>query len=393
MDIQKEFTLLEQELLQDKENIIEEIKKEVSKTETNIEKQLIKYELIETIELEQQIILVVYKFYKKLINLNKMIQKNLIFNIKNKPKDLMFLQENIIGVTIESKSVQVKDEIKGKFELILYNLTVVNRLDAYIYKYIKDIFIDEEKRLIPKLNNILTKVLEENKKLVIKKYKEIMEEIVKTSPDKYKESVDFVYNYALNYLKSETRNLYSHKYVETNSKIKEKLEELKEQILVNNKISKTELNKYISVLKDYLLTFNKNIFDKINDILNETTKTIFSSNLKDDLNKYNNFINRLLDKDIVLDKQFMNLNKKILSNKKVKKDIENIKELEKIINNYSEEITSTIKINILDTLKTNSFNINKTITCTNFIKYSTKEKIEDLEEKDLIKMFDMLIKN
>ena len=393
MDIQKEFTLLEQELLQDKENIIEEIKKEVSKTETNIEKQLIKYELIETIELEQQIILVVDKFYQKLINLNKMIQKNLLFNIKNKPKDLMFLQENIIGVTIESKSVQVKDEIKGKFELILYNLTVVNRLDAYIYKYIKDIFIDEEKRLIPKLNNILTKVLEENKKLVIKKYKEIMEEIVKTSPDKYKESVDFVYNYALNYLKSETRNLYSHKYVETNSKIKEKLEELKEQILVNNKISKTELNKYISVLKDYLLTFNKNIFDKINDILNETTKTIFSSNLKDDLNKYNNFINRLLDKDIVLDKQFMNLNKKILSNKKVKKDIENIKELEKIINNYSEEITSTIKINILDTLKTNSFNINKTITCTNFIKYSTKEKIEDLEEKDLIKMFDMLIKN
>ena len=393
MDIQKEFTLLEQELLQDKENIIEEIKKEVSKTETNIEKQLIKYELIETIELEEQIILVVDKFYQKLINLNKMIRKNLLFNIKNKPKDLMFLQENIIGITIESKSVQVKDEIKGKFELILYNLTVVNRLDAYTYKFIKDIFIDEEKRLIPKLNNILTKVLEENKKLVIKKYKEIMEEIVKTSPDKYKESVDFVYNYALNYLKSETRNLYSHKYVETNSKIKEKLEELKEQILVNNKISKTELNKYISVLKDYLLTFNKNIFDKINDILNETTKTIFSSNLKDDLNKYNNFINRLLDKDIVLDKQFMNLNKKILSNKKVKKDIENIKELEKIINNYSEEITSTIKINILDTLKTNSFNINKTITCTNFIKYSTKEKIEDLEEKDLIKMFDMLIKN
>ena len=393
MDIQKEFTLLEQELLQDKENIIEEIKKEVSKTETNIEKQLIKYELIETIELEEQIILVVDKFYQKLINLNKMIRKNLLFNIKNKPKDLMFLQENIIGITIESKSVQVKDEIKGKFELILYNLTVVNRLDAYTYKFIKDIFIDEEKRLIPKLNNILTKVLEENKKYVIKKYREIMEEIVKNTPNKYKESVDFVYNYALNYLKSETRNLYSHKYVETNSKIKEKLEELKEQILVNNKISKTELNKHISVLKDYLLTFNKNIFDKINDILNETTKTIFSSNLKDDLNKYNNFINRLLDKDIVLDKQFMNLNKKILSNKKVKKDIENIKEIEKIINNYSEEITSTIKINILDTLKTNSFNINKTITCTNFIKYSTKEKIEDLEEKDLIKMFDMLIKN
>jgi len=393
MDIQKEFTLLEQELLQDKENIIEEIKKEVSKTETNIEKQLIKYELIETIELEEQIILVVDKFYQKLINLNKMIRKNLLFNIKNKPKDLMFLQENIIGITIESKSVQVKDEIKGKFELILYNLTVVNRLDAYTYKFIKDIFIDEEKRLIPKLNNILTKVLEENKKSVIKKYREIMEEIVKNTPNKYKESVDFVYNYALNYLKSETRNLYSHKYVETNSKIKEKLEELKEQILVNNKISKTEINKHISVLKDYLLTFNKNIFDKINDILDETTKTIFSSNLKDDLNKYNNFINRLLDKDIVLDKQFMNLNKKILSNKKVKKDIENIKEIEKIINNYSEEITSTIKINILDTLKTNSFNINKTITCTNFIKYSTKEKIEDLEEKDLIKMFDMLIKN
>ena len=29
-----------------------------------------------------------------------MIRKNLLFNIKNKPKDLMFLQENIIGITI-----------------------------------------------------------------------------------------------------------------------------------------------------------------------------------------------------------------------------------------------------------------------------------------------------
>ena len=35
----------------------------------------------------------------------------------------------------------------------------------------------------------------------------------------------------------------------------------------------------------------------------------------------------------------------------------------------------------------------QTITCSNFIKYSTKDKIEELNEEDLMKMFDLLIKN
>ena len=393
MDIEKEFLLLEQKLLENKKSILEEVKEEIIKTESNIEKQIIKYEIIEAIDFEKQVIPIVEKFYQKLINLNKLVQKNLVFNIKNKPKDLMFLQENIVGVTIESKSVQVKDEIRGKFELILYNLTVVNRLDAYAYKGIKEIIINESNKLIPKLNNILTKVLEKNKKCVIDKYNEIMECIIKQKPEKYEESVDFIRGYALNYLKKESLDLNSTKHAEVKLKITEKLEALKAQIIDSNKITKTEINKYVNPLKEYLLELVKNIFDRIKDIIDESAKTIFSTNLKDDLSKYNNFVNKVLDKDIILDKQFINLKKKILSSKKVKKDIENIKEIEKITNDICEEITSIIKINILDTLKTNSFNINKTITCTNFIKYSTKEKIEDLEEKDLIKMFDMLIKN
>lgn len=393
MDIQKEFKSLEETLLNNKEDYITEVTKEVLKSEEAIEKQLLKYEIIEALDLKEQIISVTEKFYLKLINLNKMVQKNLIFNIKNKPKDIMFLQQNIIGITIDSSSVQVKDEVKSKFELILYNLTVEHQLDAYTYKCIKELFSSEEKKLIPKLNNILTKVLEQNKKNVISKYNEIMQEVIKDSPDKYEKSVNFISNYALNYLKGETNNLYSHKYVETNSKIKEKIENTINELTLNTRLTKIETNKCFIPLKEYLLTFNKNIFDKIKDILNETTKTLFSDNLKDDLTKYNNCINKILDKEIILDKQFINIKKKILTNKKVKKDIETIKTIEDIFNDCSEELTSIIKINVLDTLKTHSFNINKTITCTNFIKFSTKEKIDDLEEKDLIQMFDMLIKN
>ena len=76
-----------------------------------------------------------------------------------------------------------------------------------------------------------------------------------------------------------------------------------------------------------------------------------------------------------------------------KKDNDNIREIDGYLDDAKDGIISNIKITIMDLLKTNSFNINKTITCSNFIKYSTKDKIEELNEEDLMKMFDLLIKN
>ena len=93
VDIQKEFSTLEKSLLESREDIITEVTKEILKTESNLESQILKYEIIEALDLKTHIISVVEKFYQKLINLNRMIQKNLVFNIKNKPKDLMFLHK------------------------------------------------------------------------------------------------------------------------------------------------------------------------------------------------------------------------------------------------------------------------------------------------------------
>ena len=89
----------------------------------------------------------------------------------------------------------------------------------------------------------------------------------------------------------------------------------------------------------------------------------------------------------------MNVRRKVFTGNKVKKDIDTIKMIDNILDEAKDSIVGNIKITIMDSLKTNSFNVNKTITCSNFIKYSTKDKIEDLSEKDLAKMFDLLIKN
>ncbi len=139
--------------------------------------------------------------------------------------------------------------------------------------------------------------------------------------------------------------------------------------------------------------FVNNLFVKLNDITISTAELIYSNNLKRDLEKYNNYVNKIIDKDIIFDKEFMNMRKKIFAGNKIKKDIDTIRIVDNILEESKDSIVGNIKITIMDSLKTNSFNVNKTITCSNFIKYSTKDKIEDLNEKDLAQMFDLLIKN
>ena len=50
----------------------------------------------------------------------------------------------------------------------------------------------------------------------------------------------------------------------------------------------------------------------------------------------------------------------------LKKDNDNIREIDGYLDDAKDGIISNIKITIMDLLKTNSFNINKTITCSNF---------------------------
>ena len=168
MDIKNEFNMINSELLKDKTTTIDKVNEySIMIKETIIQK--LKKEMIDT-DIDINIVPIVNKFYQKLINLNNFVQKNLLFNIKNEPDDIMFLQKNVVSISIDSKSVEVKEEVKGVFELILYNLTVQNRLDAYSYKNVKQIIIDEETKFISFLNNMLNGVLDRNKKIVIRKY-------------------------------------------------------------------------------------------------------------------------------------------------------------------------------------------------------------------------------
>ena len=168
MDIKNEFNMINSELLKDKTTTIDKVNEySIMIKETIIQK--LKKEIIDT-DIDINIVPIVNKFYQKLINLNNFVQKNLLFYIKNEPDDIMFLQKNVVSISIDSKSVEVKEEVKGVFELILYNLTVQNRLDAYSYKNVKQIIIDEETKFISFLNNMLNGVLDRNKKIVIRKY-------------------------------------------------------------------------------------------------------------------------------------------------------------------------------------------------------------------------------
>lgn len=391
MDIKNEFDLINSKLLNNKILTIKKVNEEALKTKELIMVKL-KKEMLET-NFDINIVPIINKFYQKLININNFVRKNLAFNIKNEPDDIMFLQKNIISINIDSKNVEVKEEVKGVFELILYNLTVQNKLDAYSYKNVKQIIIEEENKFISFVNDILNNVLDENKKIVIKKYNEIMEYKAKENPDKYKINNKFLLKYAESYLIKTSTDMLNVLKNNLKSKIDENIDDMKSLIMDNSRFKINELSKIIQSLNDYMNEFISNLFVKLNDIIITTSKVIYSNNLKSDLEKYNNYINKIINMDIILDKEFMNVREKILISNKIKKDMDSIRTIDNIIDEKKDSIVSNIKIAIMDILKTNSFNVNKTITCTNFIKYSTKDKIEDLDEKDLIKMFDLLIKN
>lgn len=391
MDIKGEFERINQELLLKKESTIDDINDKIMILENQMKIKLSE----ENIDYNHKINInpIINKFYQKLINMNNFVQENLIFNIKNEPDDIMFLQKNIISINIESKSVEVKKELKGLFELLLYNLTVENHLDAYLYKKVKQIINLEQNKIIPIINEILNDLLEQNKKVIIKKYNEIMKQNVNSVPNKYEVNKTFLYSYAQKYLIRISSEMIDSNKIKLMDKNKEIIENLKNNIVLQNKISISELDKIIAPLFNYINDFINVLFNKLNLVMQSTTDILYSNNLKKDLDKYNNYTNKILDKEIILDKEFDIIRKKMLQNKKIKKDIENIKVLDDFIEMSKTGIISNIKIIIMDILKTNSFNINKTITCTNFIKYSTKDKIEQLDENDLIQMFNLLIKN
>ena len=161
MDIKEEFKQINLNLLDEKSNVINKINEQINISIDQIKNKLLK----ENIELnyEIDIVPIVNKFYQKIVNINDFVQKNLVFNIKNEPDDIMFLQKNIISINIDSKNVEVREEVKGLFELMLYNLTVQNRLDAYSYKNVKQIISDEENKTIIFIKKDLNDILENNK--------------------------------------------------------------------------------------------------------------------------------------------------------------------------------------------------------------------------------------
>ena len=391
MDIKEEFKQINLNLLDEKSNVINKINEQINISIDQIKNKLLK----ENIELnyEIDIVPIVNKFYQKIVNINDFVQKNLVFNIKNEPDDIMFLQKNIISINIDSKNVEVREEVKGLFELMLYNLTVQNRLDAYSYKNVKQIISDEENKTIIFINKVLNDILENNKKIVIKKYNEIMLYKSKENPNKYEINTSFLMGYAKKYLVKVSSDMTSELELKTIKKTEEILDSFKENVRIHNKITLVSLDKIIDPLDKYLKDFINNLFIKLGDVVNSTSEILYSTNLKNDLENYNNYINRLIDKDIILDKEFMVVRKKLFGNNRIKKDNDNIREIDGYLDDAKDGIISNIKITIMDLLKTNSFNINKTITCSNFIKYSTKDKIEELNEEDLMKMFDLLIKN
>ena len=391
MDIKEEFKQINLNLLDEKSNVINKINEQINISTDQIKNKLLK----ENIELnyEIDIVPIVNKFYQKIVNINNFVQKNLVFNIKNEPDYIMFLQKNIISINIDSKNVEVREEVKGLFELMLYNLTVQNRLDAYSYKNVKQIISDEENKTIIFINKVLNDILENNKKIVIKKYNEIMLYKSKENPNKYEINTSFLMGYAKKYLVKVSSDMTSELELKTIKKTEEILDSFKENVRIHNKITLVSLDKIIDPLDKYLKDFINNLFIKLGDVVNSTSEILYSTNLKNDLENYNNYINKLIDKDIILDKEFMVVRKKLFGNNRIKKDNDNIREIDGYLDDAKDGIISNIKITIMDLLKTNSFNINKTITCSNFIKYSTKDKIEELNEEDLMKMFDLLIKN
>ena len=269
MDIKEEFKQINLNLLDEKSNVINKINEQINISTDQIKNKLLK----ENIELnyEIDIVPIVNKFYQKIVNINNFVQKNLVFNIKNEPDDIMFLQKNIISINIDSKNVEVREEVKGLFELMLYNLTVQNRLDAYSYKNVKQIISDEENKTIIFINKVLNDILENNKKIVIKKYNEIMLYKSKENPNKYEINTSFLMGYAKKYLVKVSSDMTSELELKTIKKTEEILDSFKENVRIHNKITLVSLDKIIDPLDKYLKDFINNLFIKLGDVLNSNS--------------------------------------------------------------------------------------------------------------------------
>ena len=119
MDIKEEFKQINLNLLDEKSNVINKINEQINISTDQIKNKLLK----ENIELnyEIDIVPIVNKFYQKIVNINNFVQKNLVFNIKNEPDDIMFLQKNIISITIKVDWLQDGNKNK-KIKKIISNI-------------------------------------------------------------------------------------------------------------------------------------------------------------------------------------------------------------------------------------------------------------------------------
>ncbi len=376
-------------------NTLDQVEDAMNKRETRELKEELNISLIKFLEtITSTITNQTYKTIKKLLKSTRDISMFStsfpIFDSKTSSNIINDYKTEIKNINTFNKDYISK--IDDTFDLFLYRISISYELknNVSLYNLIKNSVKQNKKILVDNIKSINDDFKDESISLFenyfnsfIKESLELKENVINKNDIVIKEySKEKLQNYAF---------ITSNKTLKTNcQKIDNLLKDMHNRILELQK-SKPTKDKQIelSILNNYLVSFNNTLFDKSLNTLVKMT-SIVEYNKKDadkTIEKYNDIIYKICDFEYSFEKQFMRYKKAIL-NKKYFVSNRITDYISKLIIEKEKEVVNIVKLSVIDLFKDNVNELNTMVYKTVMINYQLKDNFKILDTKEVKKYFE-----
>ena len=353
-------------------NTLDQVEDAMNKRETRELKEELNISLIKFLEtITSTITNQTYKTIKKLLKSTRDISMFStsfpIFDSKTSSNIINDYKTEIKNINTFNKDYISK--IDDTFDLFLYRISISYELKNNVS--------------LQKATNESISLFENYFNSFIKESIELKENVINKNDIVIKEySKEKLQNYAF---------ITSNKTLKTNcQKIDNLLKDMHNRILELQK-SKPTKDKQIelSILNNYLVSFNNTLFDKSLNTLVKMT-SIVEYNKKDadkTIEKYNDIIYKICDFEYSFEKQFMRYKKAIL-NKKYFVSNRITDYISKLIIEKEKEVVNIVKLSVIDLFKDNVNELNTMVYKTVMINYQLKDNFKILDTKEVKKYFE-----
>lgn len=376
-------------------NTLDQVEDAMNKRETRELKEELNISLIKFLEtITSTITNQTYKTIKKLLKSTRDISMFStsfpIFDSKTSSNIINDYKTEIKNINTFNKDYISK--IDDTFDLFLYRISISYELknNVSLYNLIKNSVKQNKKILVDNIKSINDDFKDESISLFenyfnsfIKESLELKENVINKNDIVIKEySKEKLQNYAF---------ITSNKTLKTNcQKIDNLLKDMHNRIKELQK-SKPTKDKQIelSILNNYLVSFNNTLFDKSLNTLVKMT-SIVEYNKKDadkTIEKYNDIIYKICDFEYSFEKQFMRYKKAIL-NKKYFVSNRITDYISKLIIEKEKEVVNIVKLSVIDLFKDNVNELNTMVYKTVMINYQLKDNFKILDTKEVKKYFE-----